>query len=248
MADGKGTQCAMLPVRRAGRHHPARCYEFAVAPALSRLQSLDRPNASPSSRSAAMAAARWRPAPTSISCSSCPTSRPAGARASSNSCSMRCGIRASRSATPRAASMSASGLRNPTTPSSPPFSKRASSAATRRSSTTLAQRFRKEIVAGGRQGLHRQQARRARRAPSQVRRKPLSGRARCQGRQGRLARSPHAVLDRQDSSTAPIRPKNSPSKGVFTRDELAAFREERGFPVGGALPSAFHHRAAARTA
>jgi hypothetical protein len=47
---------------------------------------------------AGMAAARWRPSPTSI-CSSCdPTNRPPTPRASSNTCSTRCGTWASKSA------------------------------------------------------------------------------------------------------------------------------------------------------
>ena len=47
------------------------------------------------------------PAPTSISCSCCPTSRRRGARASPNTCSTCCGTSASRSGTPRAPSASA---------------------------------------------------------------------------------------------------------------------------------------------
>ena len=48
-----------------------------------------------------------------------------------------------------------------------------------------------------RRGICPGQARRARRAPRQGRRKPLSGRAQHQGRQGRPARPADAVLDRQ---------------------------------------------------
>ncbi len=43
-------------------------------------------------------------------------------------------------------------------------------------------------------------------------------------------------------------PEELADKGAFTRDELAALREERGLPVGGALPFAFPRRIAARTA
>ena len=44
-------------------------------------QPVRRRSAWPSWRPAATGAARWRPAPTSICCSCCPTSRPRGARA-----------------------------------------------------------------------------------------------------------------------------------------------------------------------
>ena len=49
------------------------------------------PSTWPSSRPAATAAACWRPSPTSICCSCCPTSRRPGARASSSTCSICCG-------------------------------------------------------------------------------------------------------------------------------------------------------------
>ena len=57
-----------------------------------------------SSRSAAMAAASWRPSPTSICCSCCPTSRRRTPSRSSSTCSICCGISASRSGRRRARS------------------------------------------------------------------------------------------------------------------------------------------------
>ena len=73
-----------------------------------------RRNAWRSWRKAATAAACSPPAPISISCSCSPTSRPPGARASPNTCSICCGTWASRSATPRAISTNASAAAAPT--------------------------------------------------------------------------------------------------------------------------------------
>ena len=61
----------------------------------------------------------------------------------------------------------------------------------------LMTRFDKDVVQGTGAGVRRRQARRARGAPPPRRPVALSGRAQRQGRQGRLARSAHAVLDRQ---------------------------------------------------
>ena len=124
-------------VASRGRDHP-RALRLRRRPCLPRRRTLRPPSAWRSSRSAAMAAARWRPAPTSISCSCCPTSRRPGASRSSSTCSTCCGTWASRSATPPATSTSASACRAPTSPSAPRSSKRASSGATRRSSTSCA--------------------------------------------------------------------------------------------------------------
>ena len=73
-----------------------------------------RPSTWRSSPPAAMAAACWRRAPTSICCSCCPTSRPPGANPSPRRSSIACGTWGSRSATPRARSTSASARPRPT--------------------------------------------------------------------------------------------------------------------------------------
>ena len=62
----------------------------------------------------------------------------------------------------------------------------------------LSPRFDREVVQGtAAPNIVAGQARRARRAPPQGGREPLSRRAQCQGRQGRPARPADAVLDRQ---------------------------------------------------
>ena len=76
-------------------------------------------------------------------------------------------------------------------------SRRATSGASRSCSSELKRRFEAEIVKGTRRRIRRGQARRARRAARAPRRFALCRRAQRQGGQGRPARPPHAVLDRQ---------------------------------------------------
>ena len=89
-------------------------YDVHHQPRLSRRESRPPPSAWPWSRKAAMGAGCSRPAPTSTCCSCFPTSRPPGARASPSTCSICCGISASRSATPPALSINACGSAIPT--------------------------------------------------------------------------------------------------------------------------------------
>ena len=81
--------------------------------------------------------------------------------------------------------------------SAPRCSRRATSGAT----SALYDEARAPLQGGGaarhRARVHRRQAGRARRAPHADGRQPLRRRAQPQGGQGRPARSPHAVLDRQ---------------------------------------------------
>ena len=171
--------------------------------------------------SAAMAAARWRRAPTSTCCSCCPTSRPPGARASPNTCSICCGISASRSATPRATSIECiapGALRH----DHPHRDARGAlilrrRAAVRRASSSASQA---RCVPGTGAPIHRRQARRARRAPPPAPAPALPGRAQRQGRQGRPARPAHAVLDRQVFLSRQGRAPSWSKAGVFTRRRI----------------------------
>ena len=90
-----------------------------------------------------------------------------------------------------------------------------------------------EILDGGRHrlrpGFRRSQARRARRAPSPPGRKPLSGRAQHQGRQGRAARPADALLDRQISLSRRATPPTSIQHNVFTKDEYKTFQKAEAF-------------------
>ena len=202
MADGKGTGLRQEPVRPARRAHPPRL-STSPSPISSPFS-----NPSTSERIAIVARRRLRPRHARARLRRRPSVSPAlqadraGARASSSSFSMCCGICASRSATPPAASTSASGLRKLDDtilhrhPRAALHLRR--QGALRRACATVSQ-------GGGRrqrQGVHRRQARRARRSATASPANPLSRRARRQGRQGRPARSPHAVLDRQAISTA----------------------------------------------
>ena len=106
MATGKGLRCAqnLAPpqdeIIRAV--HQLRDRARSIRSTIPRA-----PRRSRSRPSAAMAAARWRRAPTSICSSSCPTSRRPGASRSPNTSSICSGTSARRSATPCARSTSA---------------------------------------------------------------------------------------------------------------------------------------------
>jgi [protein-PII] uridylyltransferase len=107
----------------------------------------------------------------------------------------------------------------------------------------LGERFENEVVDGTGPEFIWRKAGRARRAPPQGRRHPLSRRAQRQGRQGRIARSQHAVLDRQvflPHCATPFRSRRE-RRAVAPRG-VQHLRQGRGFPVGGALPHAFPHR------
>ena len=95
-----------------------------------------------------------------------------------------------------------------------------------------------------RQRLHQREARRARRAPQADGRQPLCRRAQRQGGQGRPARSPHAVLDRQISVSASRRVAELVDKRLLTRERAAPLPARRELPVGGALPSPLPDRPA----
>ena len=102
-------------------------------------------------------------------------------------------------------------------------------------------RFDKSVDPGHRPGVRRRQARRARGAPPPRRPVALSGRAQRQGRQGRLARPAHAVLDRQ------IRLSRARRRGAGRPRRVRRRRAEavpplRGFPVVGPLQHALPHR------
>ncbi len=111
-----------------------------------------------------------------------------------------------------------------------------------RCSTTSIAASTSEVVQGTGARIRRRQARRARRAPPRAGAVALSGRAQRQGRQGRPARPAHAVLDRQICLPRARPPTSWSSTGVFTRAEYRTVPPLRGFPLGGALPSAFPHR------
>ena len=90
--------------------------------------------------------------------------------------------------------------------------------------------------------IRRRQARRARGAPSPRRPVALSGRAQCEGRQGRLARSPYLVLDRQIRLSR-ARPQRADQARRVRPAGIRAVPPLRGFPLVGALPHAFPGRA-----
>ena len=82
-------------------------FEFAPQD-FTRRRTRPKPSAWRWSRPAATAADCRRPAPTSICCSCCPTSKPPGASRSRKQSSIACGTPGSKSATPRDRSMNAS--------------------------------------------------------------------------------------------------------------------------------------------
>ncbi len=95
---------------------------------------------------------------------------------------------------------------------------------------------------GNRAGVHRGQARRARRPPPARRRVALRRRAEREGGQGRPARPADPVLDRQVllPREEPRRPREG---GRLRAQRIPAVPEVRGLPVGGPLPPALHDRA-----
>ena len=172
-------------------------FDFALQASLSVGESRRKPSAWRWSRPAATAAGCWRRAPTSISCSCFPTSRPPGASRSPKAilyCLWDMGLKvghATRSVnecirqakadmTIRTALLEARYLLGD-----------------RKLFDELVTRFDKDVVQGTGRRIRRRQARRARGAPPPRRPVALSGRAERQGRQGRPARPAHAVLDRQ---------------------------------------------------
>ena len=70
----------------------------------------------------------------------------------------------------------------------------------------------------------------------------LSGRAQCEGRQGRLARSAYLVLDRQIRLSR-ARPQRADQARRVRPAGIRAVPPLRGFPLVGALPHAFPGRA-----
>ena len=93
---------------------------------------------------------------------------------------------------------------------------------------------------GNRPGVRRRQARRARGAPSPRRAVALSGRAQRQGRQGRLARPAHAVLDREICLSRPGRRRPDRTRRVRS-GRAQAVPPLRGLPVVGPLQHALPH-------
>ncbi len=79
--------------------------------------------------------------------------------------------------------------------------------------------------------IRRRQARRARGAPSPRRALALSGRAQREGRQGRPARSAHAVLDRQIRLPGARAGRADRSAACSTAREYRAVPPLRGFPL-----------------
>ena len=94
---------------------------------------------------------------------------------------------------------------------------------------------------GHRTRVRRRQAQRARGTPPPRRPVALPGRAERQGRQGRLARPAHAVLDRQIRLPHPRRRGDDRPRRV-RRGRGQAVPPLRGLPVVGPLQHAFPHR------
>ena len=82
---------------------------------------------------------------------------------------------------------------------------------------------------GHRPGVHRRQAGRARRAPSPAGRLALPGRAQRQGRQGRPARPPHAVLDRQVFLPRPDRRGAGQGRRLLAAPSCRCFQKAEDF-------------------
>ena len=102
-------------------------------------------------------------------------------------------------------------------------------------------RFDKEIVATSARRFRRREAQGARCPRREGRRFALSRRAQRQGRQGRPARSQHAVLDRQIRLPRPRAGGARAGRAVHAGG-VAAVPALRGVPVARALPHAFRHR------
>ena len=81
----------------------------------------------------------------------------------------------------------------------------------------------------------------ATRATSKMGDTPLCRRTQRQGGQGRPARSPHAVLDRQIRLRRPARRRTGRGRAVH-HGRIPPVPPRREFPLGGALPPAQHHR------
>ena len=107
----------------------------------------------------------------------------------------------------------------------------------------LQRRFRKEVRARARRpSSSRPSSPSATSAIARAGAIALSGRAQRQGRQGRLARPAHAVLDRQVSLSRHEPTAEFVEAACSRAHEYRELPPLRGFPVGGALPSAFPHR------
>ena len=230
MEDGGGTACAMRLSHLMDEIIRA-LYDFAVKqlhvvpPARTRR----RPSAWRSSPSAAMAAARWRPAPTSTCCSCCPTSRrrwgeqvveymlymlwDLGLKVGHATRNVDECIRLSRAdMTIRTSILEARFL----------WGEQALF-------DDLMARFDKEVVKDTGAEFIAGQARRARRAPRQGRRHALSGRAERQGRQGRPARPADAVLDRQVFLPRAHAPRSWSSRASSRAPNIDQFRKAEDF-------------------
>ena len=105
----------------------------------------------------------------------------------------------------------------------------------------LVTRFDNEVVRNTAPAIRRRQARRARGAPPPRRPVALSGRAQREGRQRRLARSAHAVLDREIRLPRARAGRADQARRV-RQAGIPAVPPLRGFPLVGALPHAFRHR------
>ena len=176
--------------------------------------------------------------PTSISCSCCPTRRRRISSRWWNTCSTRCGIWASRWGRRRARSTSASPAAKADLTTRTAILEARYIWGEQKLYDDLKKAFEAKIAKGSASEFVRGQTRRAQRAPSQARRFALSGRAQRQGRQGRLARSPHPVLDRQIHLPRRRRRELGRPQGAVGQGG-ATLRARAGFPLDGALPSAF---------
>ena len=194
--DRHGRRCAERLCAHAGRDHPRslRVRDQASLPGAEAVRSRAHGGRRHRRLRPRPAGAR---APTSISCSCCPTNRPPGAKSVAEAilyCLWDMGLKvghATRSVnecirqakadmTIRTAILEARFLLGD-----------------RKLYDELVARFDKEVVQGTAARIRRRQARRARGTASPRRPVALSGRAQRQGRQGRAARPAHAVLDRQ---------------------------------------------------
>ena len=230
------------PVRVPGRAHPPRL-RLHRRPTSTAPPTPPMPSAWRWSRQAAMAAACWRPSPTSICCSCCPTSRRPGARAWSSTCSTCSGTSASRSAMPRAPSINRLKLaRTDMTIRTALLDSRLilrRRAAVRRPDAPLPARGRERHRAPVRRG----QARRARRAPSRA---PAS-RAIASSPTSRTARAACATCTRctgsPSTSMATGRSEGAGRSRRFHGRRIRHLPPLRGLPLGRALPPAFPDRA-----
>ena len=190
--------------------------------------SLDPTRAKPgtltrSSRSAATAAACWRQAPTSISCS-CSPDRADPKRQDHRRDDPLRAVGPQAEGRPRHAlgrRMPQPGARRHDDPHRAARGALAH-AATRRCSTTLRARFDKEIVAKTASEFVAAKLAERDSAHQARRRLALSGRAQRQGGQGRPARPQHAVLDRQIRLSGATTRSELVGAGLFTAERIRA--------------------------